>query len=464
MVAWSLAIFLSAGVLNLAQTGWSAETAVNQPAKAKVSFQEFTLNNGLRVIISEDHTAPTYSICVTYNVGSRDERPGRTGFAHLFEHMMFQGSANVGKGEHFLLISNNGGTANGTTNADRTNYYETLPANQLELGIFLEADRMRALDVTQANLDNQRHAVQEERRLNYDNRAYGRTTETVLATAYDNFAYQHSTIGSMEDLNAASVEDTRGFFRTYYAPNNAVLSLVGDFQTDAALALVKKYFDGIPAQAPPRVPNMNEPEQTGERRKTIEDAFARAPRIDIVFKTVPGNTPDWYALNVLGRVLAGDLSARLYQKLVKDMEVAVSVASGPDERRGTSLFWVSLVVRPDQNLEDVESLVYEEIERLKNEPVADWELEKVRMKFRRDQAQDLYRTRSRANDLSHYAIYYNEPALINTVLDKIAQVTKTDLQRVAKSYLRATNRTVVTTIPKPKAAPLMPADTNVKTD
>jgi zinc protease len=463
-MARSLANFLVAVALGLAETGWSTEAAVNQPAKPKVSFQEFTLNNGLRVILSEDHAAPTYSICVTYKVGSRDERPGRTGFAHLFEHMMFQGSANVGKGEHLLLISNNGGTANGTTNADRTNYYETLPANQLELGIFLEADRMRALDVTQANFDNQRHAVQEERRLNYDNRAYGRTSETILTAAYDNFAYQHSTIGSMEDLDTASVEDARAFFRTYYAPNNAVLSLVGDFQTDAALALVKKYFDSIPPQAPPPVPNMTEPEQTSERRRTIEDPFARAPRIDIVFKTVPGNTPDWYALNVLGRVLAGDLSARLYQKLVKDMEVAVSVASGPDERRGTSLFWVSLVVRPDQNLNDVEGLVYEEIERLKNEPVADWELDKVRMKFRRDQAQDFYRTRSRANDLGHYAAYYNEPALINTVLDKIAQVTKADLQRVAKNYLRATNRTVVTTVPKSKAAPPMPADTNVKTD
>ena len=458
----NLVIFLFAVALGLAGTVWSAETEVNQVAEAKVSFREFTLNNGLRVILSEDHTAPTYSLCVTYNVGSRDERPGRTGFAHLFEHMMFQGSANVGKGEHFLLISNNGGTANGTTNADRTNYYETLPANQLELGIFLEADRMRALDVTQGNFDNQRHAVQEERRLNYDNRAYGKTMESVLSAAYDNFAYQHSTIGSMEDLNAASVEDARAFFRTYYAPNNAVLSLVGDFQADAALALVKKYFEAIPPQAPPSVPDMSEPEQVSERRRTIEDPFARAPRIDIVFKTVPGNTPDWYALNVLGRVLAGDLSARLYQKLVRDKELVVSVSSGPDERRGPSLFWISLVVRPDKDLNNVESLVYEEIERLKNEPVADWELDKVRMKFRRDQAQDFYRTRSRANDLGHYAVYYNEPALINTVLDKIARVTKADLQRVATNYLRATNRTVITTIPKPKPAPPTAAGPSVR--
>src|SRR2546422_9076109 len=229
---WAMSLglggFLLAIALTLLQSGRAREALpVNEPAKARVSFQEFTLPNGLKVILSEDHAAPTYSICVTYNVGSRDERPGRTGFAHLFEHMMFQGSANVGKGEHFILILNNGGSANGTTNADRTNYFETLPANQLELGIFLEADRMRALNVTEANFTNQRHAVQEERRLNYDNRPYGRTFETIIETAYDNFAYKHSTIGSMKDLNAAGIEDASAFFKTYYAPNNAVLSLVG---------------------------------------------------------------------------------------------------------------------------------------------------------------------------------------------------------------------------------------------
>jgi zinc protease len=442
---------LLAFTLILPQIAWSGEASISQPAKPKVSFQEFTLKNGLRAILSEDHAAPTYSICVTYNVGSRDERPGRTGFAHLFEHMMFQGSANIGKGEHFILILNNGGSANGTTNADRTNYFETLPANQLELGIFLEADRMRALDVTQVNFDNQRHTVQEERRLNYDNRPYGRTAETVLDTAYDNFAYKHSTIGSMEDLNAASIDDARAFFQTYYAPHNAVLSLVGDFQTETALALIKKYFESIPSEGSPPVPDMAEPEQTGERRRNIEDAFAQAPRIDIVYKIKQGNTPDWYALRVLGHIMAGDLSSRLYQKLVKELEMVVSVSAGPDERRGTSLFWVSLVVRPDKSLQEVERLVYEEIERLKKEPPAQWELDKVRMKLKRQQAQELYSTRSRANSLGHYAVYYNDPNLINSALDKIAEVTKADLQRVADTYLTESNRTVVTTLPKSKA-------------
>jgi len=239
-----------------------------------IDYKEFKLKNGLRILLSEDHRAPTFSICVTYNVGSRDEPPGRTGFAHLFEHMLFQGSDNVGKGEHFILIQQNGGRANGTTNADRTNYFETLPANQLELAIFLEADRMRAPAINQANFDNQRATVKEERRQNYDNRPYGKTYEAALDLVYDNFAYKHSTIGSMEDLNAATIADAEAFFRTYYAPNNAVLSLVGSFKVDRALALIRKYFNDIPAQEPPLAPDMSEPEQQGERRKVIQDGFA----------------------------------------------------------------------------------------------------------------------------------------------------------------------------------------------
>lgn len=427
---------------------------VDNPVKSvEIPFQEFKLENGLRVILSEDHAVPTYSICVTYNVGSRDERPGRTGFAHLFEHMMFQGSENVGKGEHFILVLSNGGRANGTTNADRTNYFETLPANQLELGLFLEADRMRSLNINQANFDNQRHTVQEERRQSFDNRAYGKTSEAISETAYDHFAYKHSTIGSMEDLNAATVEDAIEFFRLYYAPNNAVLSLVGDFKTEEALALIKKHFETIPPQPLPPAPDMAEPEQLGERRRTIEDNFAQAPRIDIVYKVAPGNTPDWYALQVMGQVMSAGMSSRLYQTLVREKEVAVSASAGPDERRGRSLFRISVSVRPGRSLQEIEKLVYAEIERIKREPVADWELEKVRMRSASQRVQALYGTRNRANLLGHYAVYYNDPALVNEVESKMALVTKEDLQRVARAYLGEVNRTVVITRPKPKSTP-----------
>lgn len=434
----------------------SGQTAVNATKSFDVAFKEVKLNNGLRVILAADHSAPTYSICVTYNVGSRNERPGRTGFAHLFEHMLFQGSENVGKGEHFILVQNNGGSANGTTNADRTNYFETLPANQLELGIFLEADRMRALNITQANLDNQRQTVQEERRQRIDNVPYGRTYETVIETVYDNFAYQHSVIGSMEDLNAATVQDTADFFRTYYAPNNAVLSLVGDFEVDVALSLIRKYFESISTQPAPPPPDVAEPEQTAERRKVIEDAFAQTPRLDIVYKIPPGDTPDWYALSVVGQVLSGGVSSRLYQKLIKDKEVALSVSAGPDERRGPSLFWFSITARPGTDLAALEKLIYQDIERLQNEEIADWELSKVQMQLRRQRAQQRYSTRARANAFGHYAVYYNDPELINSVHQKYNQVTKNDLQRVARAYLKETQRTVITTMPKRAAAQAQP--------
>jgi len=423
-----------------------------EPAKSyDIEFKEFKLKNGLRVLLAEDHRAPTYSICVTYNVGSRDERPGRTGFAHLFEHMLFQGSENVGKGEHFILVQNNGGSANGTTNIDRTNYFETLPSNQLELGIFLEADRMRAPAINQANFDNQRLTVQEERRQSYDNRPYGKTYETVIDLAYDNFPYKHSTIGSMEDLNAATVADAEAFFRTYYAPNNAVLAMVGDFKADMALGLIKKYFENIPAQTPPNAPDMSEPEQKGERRKVIEDGFAQTPRLDLVYKIPAGNTPDWYALDVLGHVLSNGVSSRLYQKFVKEKEMALSVYADANEQRGPSLFWFSIMARPTTDLGELEKLLYEEIARLQNEAVADGELKKVHMQLRRQRAQQLYSSRSRANSLGHFAVYYNDAQLINTIWRKYESVTRADLQRVARAYFTETNRTIVTTLPKAAA-------------
>ena len=425
-----------------------ASSAALQKNPYTIEFKDFRLKNGLRVLLAEDHHAPTYSISVTYNVGSRDERPGHTGFAHLFEHMLFQGSENVGKGEHFILIQNNGGSANGTTNMDRTNYFETLPANQLELGIFLEADRMRAPAITEANFDNQRLTVQEERRQSYDNRPYGKTYEAVIGLAYDNFRYQHSTIGSMDDLNAATVADAKAFFKTYYAPNNAVLALVGDFKTDVALGLIKKYFETIPTQTPPTPPDMAEPEQKAERRKVIDDSFARTPKIDIVYKIPPANTPDWYALDFLGRVLSSGMSSRLYQKFIKEKELALSVYADANEHRGPSLFWFAALARPGIDPAELEKLFYAEIARLQSEPVSAEEMQKVQMQLQRERAQQLYSTRSRSNALGHFAVYYNQPELINTIWRRYERITPADIQRVAQTYFKETNRTVVITLPK----------------
>jgi zinc protease len=423
------------------------------PRNVRVDFKETTLKNGLRVITVEDHSAPVVAISITYNVGSRDERKGRTGFAHLFEHMMFKGSENIGSGEHFMLVFNNGGNMNGTTNEDRTNYFEILPSNQLDLGLFLEADRMKSLAITKENLDNQRNAVQEERRLGVDNQPYGKSNELQQELLYDNFAYKHSVIGSMDDLNAATVEDVAAFFKMYYAPNNAVLVLVGDFKTADALAKIRGNFESIPRQPDPPAVDMTEPQQKAERRASVDDVLARAPRVDLAFKAVPGNTADFYALQVLSAVLQSGQSSRLYQKLVKEKEMVTGVGGFMDEKRGVGALYSNATLRPGVKTEDIETAIYAEIDRLKKEPIADWELQKAKNTTRRNLINGLQSALTRAITLGQYTVYYNEPGLINARLDKVATVTKEDVQRVANKYLVDTNRTVVITMPKAKAKP-----------
>ena len=424
--------------------------------EVKVPIKQYKLKNGLTIILSEDHTAPTYSIAVSYNVGSRDEKRGRTGFAHLFEHMMFQGSENASRGEHSALISANGGSLNGTTNEDRTLYFETLPANQIDLGLFLESDRMRALAVTQFNLDNQRNAVQEERRLRVDNQPYGKTFEAVNETAYDNFGYKHSVVGSMEDLNAASLQDVQDFFKRYYAPNNAVVAIVGDFKSDELMAKVKKYFEEIPSQPPPPQPDMAEPEQKAERRKTLEDAFAQLPRIDIAYKIGPGNTPDFYALRVMSQILGSGQSSRLYQRLVKEQEMATGANAFAAEQRGPGLEQFSVMARPGKDLAVIEKTVYEEIAKIQSEPVTDEELEKVRMQARRSQVSGAQSTLNRAATLADDFVDFGDANILNERYQKMMAVTKQDVMRVAKKYLTENNRTVIITLPK-KTAPAGPA-------
>lgn len=429
-----------------------AVAAVAQSRNPHVDIKETRLANGLRVITVEDHSAPVVAINVCYNVGSRDERQGRTGFAHLFEHMMFKGSENVGTGEHFYLVFNNGGTMNGTTNEDRTTYFEAMPANQIDLALYLEADRMRSLVINKANLDNQRNAVQEERRLGVDNQPYGQSGEIQQGLIYDNFAYKHTVIGSMEDLNAASVEDVAAFFKTYYAPNNAVLTLVGDFKTADALKKIKANFEKIPRQPDPPAVDMTEPEQKAERRASVDDALARLPQVDIAFKTLPGNTPDFYALQVLSAALQSGQSSRLYQALVKDKQLVQNVGGFVDEKRGTGAFYTTATVRQGVKTGDVEAAIYDEIERLKKDGIADWELQKAKNTTRRNFINNMQSSLSRAVNIGTWTVYYGDPNLINVRLDKVAAVTKADVQRVANKYLVTTNRTVVVTTPKPKSA------------
>lgn len=453
--SWAVALLLGTAGGGAALPGFSApkSSARNRPAPIqKVKLEEYRLPNGLRVVLAPDHNAPVVAISVTYDVGSRNEREGRTGFAHLFEHMMFQGSENIGKGEHMLLISDNGGTLNGTTNQDRTNYFAAVPANQLEMLLFLEADRMRALDVSQANLDNQRAVVQEERRQSYDNQAYGTVFETILGMIHTGFPYRHSTIGSMKDLDAATLDDVRGFFRTYYAPNNAAFALAGDFEPSQAKELIKKYFGSIPRQPTPPKVVIDDTPTTGEQRKTLSDPLARLPRYTSAYRTVSGANADYYPLSLLATMLGRGRTARLYQPLV-ETRLALAVTASVQESRGPGLFTVAAALPANGDLATVEQALDKEIQRIAQDGVTAEELAKAKAQAR-GQAVDRLRTAlGRANLLSQYEIFYGDPERINTLLPRLEQVKTDDIRRVAKKYLIKENRAVVISQPAAKEAP-----------
>jgi predicted Zn-dependent peptidase len=430
-----------------------AVTAFAQSALKPVTFSDTRLSNGLRVIISEDHYAPVFAIAVSYAVGSKDERTGRTGFAHLFEHMMFKGSENVGSGEHFFLVFNYGGSMNGTTNTDRTIYYEILPKNQLDLGLFLEADRMKSLEITKENLDNQRNAVQEERRLRLDNQPYGRSQERFNEMAFDNFAYKHSVIGSMEDLNAATVEDVASFFKTYYAPNNATLALVGDLDTKTTLAKIEKHFGGIPRQPSPKPVDLSEKGLTAERRDSMVDPLARVAQINMGYRIPPATHADWPALSALGQILGGGESSRLYQTVVKEKELCTGNGAGSGARMGPSLFNVTCSVRVGKDIKEAEAAISDVIAAAHTAPVTEQELHRVRNSARRSAVGMRESVLNRALTLADNAVLYNDPNRINTLPDRLSAVTGADVQRVARTYLRTTNRIVMHTLPGAGAPP-----------
>ena len=426
-----------------------ADTAVKLP---KLELHEARLENGLRVILVPEHSAPVYAINVSYNVGSRNELPGHTGFAHLFEHMMFQGSANVGKGEHFILVLNNGGNMNGTTSEDRTIYFEELPKNQLDLGIYLEADRMRSLNVTQANLDNQRNAVEEERRQSVDNQPYGRAQLDLDSLSYDNFAYKHPTIGSMADLDAASVADVAAFFHTYYAPNNAVLTLVGDFDLDEAMAKVKKYFASIPAQAAPPKVDLREEPHYGERRESISDPLARLPRLDIAYHVPPGNTADNYAMLELGTALAQGQSSRFYQHLVKDKQLASNLAIQTEARVGTSQMYILATPRPGVTLADLEKGLDDEIAAVVKDGITADELARAKTQLLRRFIDRRRTVLGTAQLIGEDAVKFDDPELINTIVEKQDAVTLDQVNHAAKTYLVRDQRSVITSMPAQAAS------------
>ncbi|MGB2716696.1 MAG: pitrilysin family protein [Vicinamibacterales bacterium] len=417
------------------------------PDDFAVRFHRIVLKNGLRAIVAEDHSAPVYSLCITYRVGSRYDDVARPGTAHLLEYMMFQGSRNVRRGEHFLLLSQYGGNVNGSTAAEASMFCQSLLSTQLDLGLFLEADRMASLEITQDNLRNQLDAIVEERARTIDNQVYGRTTEAVLDTAFDDPTYKHSTLGSPDALRRTTVEELKAFFRRHYCPNNAVLTLVGNVRPADALRRIDRYFANIPAGAPAAVPPTAERPQSAERRLVIEDHFARATRIDIAYKVVGRTRPDSKALYVLGQVLAVGQSSRLYRRLVAG-GLATSVGGGFQDRGGPTLLVTVAVVAPGTAAEQVERATHEETDLLIASPVAQSEIDAVRTRWRAERSEWVRNTLQVATRLGYNAAIYDDPAVVNTMDQELAQVSSAELQRVARIYLRQANRSVVVTTPK----------------
>ncbi len=467
MIAALLAIVLLAPAVRAQQGGASRTENVSgqKPSRSNVSdtfqlprtpIEQFTLENGLRVVMNPDSSVPVVSVAVYYNTGSRNEKPGRTGFAHLFEHMMFQGSENIPKGAHFQYVFNNGGTMNGTTTSERTNYFETLPANQLPLALWLESDRMRSLKVTQENLDNQREAVKEEKRLRVDNQPYVSAFLRIDELIFKNAANAHSTIGSMEDLDAATVEDVREFFRIYYAPNNAVLTIAGDFDPKEARALVEKYFSTIKRQPDPPAVDVSEPAEVARREETYQDRFAPLPAFLVGWKIPARRTPDFYALSLASDLLVEGESSRLYQKLVKGDESLVSIQGGIDERRGPSALFIFATPKPGKDAGQIRRTIMSELKRLATEGPSAEEMEKLRNNLRNDAVRGRQVSLFRAQRLAEFALYDNDPNLFNTELDRYLSVTAAQIKGVVARYLDTDNRSVLDIIPAAapaKAAP-----------
>ena len=414
-------------------------------------IEEFTLANGLRVVFSPDRAIPVVSVAVYYDVGSRNEREGRTGFAHLFEHMMFQGSENVPKAAHFVYIFNAGGTMNGTTSTERTNYFQTLPSNYLPLAFWLESDRMRSLKVTQENLDNQRNAVQEEKRLRYDNQPYVNAFLRMNELIFTNPANAHSTIGSMEDLDAATIDDVREFFRIYYAPNNAVMSVVGDFDAGEARALIDKYFSSIPSQPLPPPVNVSEDETVAIPQEMFRDPLAPAPAFVLGWKIPARRTPEFYAIALAGTLLFEGDSSRLYQKLVKGDESVISIEGGLDERRGPSALYLFALPKPGEEVSAIRQQIFDEIHRIATDGPTDEEMEKLRNSLCNDAVRGRQSTMYRAQRLAEFALYDSNPRLVDSELDHYLSITAADIKQAVARFMDGPNRVVLDIVPAPAA-------------
>lgn len=447
-LSWLVLAALCAGPLRGQE--WKVPTAMKK------------LKNGLVVVVSEDHSAPTFGLCVSYGIGFRLEPEGRTGFAHLFEHMMFEGTPDAPKGTFDRVIEGGGGVNNGDTRYDFTEYIETAPLSALDPVLWLEADRMKTLDFSKENLENQRKVVEEEVRVNVLNQPYGSFEWLNLPQkAFDKFPNSHNFYGDFKDLDAAKIEDVQNFFDHYYAPNNAVLAVAGDVKPEEIFAKAEKYFGGIaPRDVPPR-PDVSEAPQNGERRSTEEDRLARVPAVAIGYRMPPRTAHDAVAGAVAGELLHNGEASLLYQALVKEKKVALSVDGGLNwplgnafEYNGPTLMTSFVVYPPSVTENDVLNAYDEAIRQLARQGASPSALERIRAKMRSDWYGQLQLPIYRASVLSHATLFDGTPDRVNQIPDELAKVTSEDIQQFVKKYLVPANRTLIDRVPvKSEAQP-----------
>lgn len=419
----------------------------------QIPIETYRLSNGLQVTLSRDNTAPIVAVNLWYHVGSANERAGRTGFAHLFEHMLFQGSEHVGANEHFELVQRAGGTLNGSTWLERTNYFETVPSNQLELALWLEADRMGALlpAMTQTKLDTQRDVVKNERRWSVDNQPYGTWWEKLPALAFpQSHPFHHSLIGSMEDLSEASLEDVEQFFRTFYTPDNAVLSVAGDFDSLQARELVDKYFGPIPKGAgKPALENMEVPAKFGETLRLVVEDDVSLPRLYLAFRSPVFGSDGYYAASVASAVLGMRQGSRLYRSLVRERQIAADATAFTfDLAKGSDLLVVDVTARPETSAEKLEAEVEHEIDALVENGVTSEEIERAVALIQTDIVTALQSASERADRLSMFATLLGDPALLNEQAARYSEVTAEQVSAFARERLGSDNRAKLLYVPR----------------
>jgi predicted Zn-dependent peptidase len=424
-------------------------TSLVSAQSGKIQFTEYKLDNGLTVILHQDKSVPIVAVSVMYHVGSKNERPDRTGFAHFFEHLLFEGTKNIPRGDYFKLVQSAGGTLNANTWYDRTYYYEIMPSNQLELGLWMESERMLHANVDETGINTQRNVIKEERSQTVDNRPYGRVLEESMQRAFTVHPYRWSVIGDMAHLDAADENDFINFYKTYYVPNNAILSIAGSIDIEEAKALVQKYFGTIPRGADVVKPDIVEPPLRNEVRDTFFDNI-QLPAVVQTYRIPAMGTPDYYAVDMLSKLLSGGKSSRMYKSIVDEQQLALQVMNIPIalEHPGVSINFglVNMGVSPEK----LEEAMNREIENVRTNLISDEEFQKLRNQVENEFYSSSSTMAGIAENLANYKMYYGDANLINTEIERYMRVTKEDLQMAALKYYSPVNRVTLYYLPKPQ--------------